>query len=165
MLFGIDLHPMAVRRTGRCAFHSLWRWREEIVTSVSIRGLQKQSNEGSQSQMSIQMIETSYSTHEFIQQNNTNADFPALIILPSICNVSATATKLIAPPIWRLHNAEATFHPSSPKLLRGINANAPIVPIIVDNAPTKKAISNDPVSLITLCKSESNRNNGTGQRR
>ena len=30
--------------SGRCVFHSLWRWREMIVTSVSTCGLQRQSN-------------------------------------------------------------------------------------------------------------------------
>mmetsp|Transcript_14712 Transcript_14712/g.30995 ORF Transcript_14712/g.30995 Transcript_14712/m.30995 type:complete len:202 (+) Transcript_14712:211-816(+) len=91
-----------------------------------------------------------------------SAAIAALTIPPSMFSVSATATKLIAPPICRAARAHATFHPcSKPSAFNGINAKAAIVPITVLTAPTKKARSRDPASLITRFKSESNRKSGT----
>ena len=69
--------------------------------------------------------------------------------------------KLIAPPICRAVSAEATFHPFSPKVLRGIKVNATRVPKTVLNAPVRNAMSNDPASRTTRFRSESNKNRGT----
>ena len=48
MSFGITMtgNTILLISPGRCAFHSLWRWRKMIVTSVSTCGLQRQSNKG-----------------------------------------------------------------------------------------------------------------------
>jgi len=84
-------------------------------------------------------------------------------LLPLVCRVSVTATKLIAPPICLAAKPHAIFHPSLPNeqiLSSGKTGYAKSVPIIVPIVPTKKEIKRDPVFLNTRFKSESNNRSG-----
>mmetsp|Transcript_65696 Transcript_65696/g.73300 ORF Transcript_65696/g.73300 Transcript_65696/m.73300 type:complete len:224 (-) Transcript_65696:348-1019(-) len=91
-----------------------------------------------------------------------SAAIAAATASPPMESVSATATKFIAPPICLAAKAHATRHPTSlPNDFNGIIGNVKIVATTVANAPTQKAASNVPVSLMTRFKSESNNNNGT----
>ena len=116
-------------------------------------------------------VVVSLSSSPAFAMENKNAKYSATTTLsaaiaaatasPPILSVSATATKLIAPPICLAAKAHATLHPTSPPNdFNGIIGNVIIVANTVANAPTPKAVSNVPVSLITLFKSESNNNNG-----
>ena len=91
-----------------------------------------------------------------------SAAIAALTILPSpTFKVSHTDTKLIAPPICLADNAEHIFHPFSPNGTdNGMILYVMIVLIIVENAPTTNANNNDPVSVMTLRRFESNRRSG-----
>ena len=83
---------------------------------------------------------------------------------PPMLSVSATATKLIAPPMCRAARAQATRHPTSgPRFFNGTIGKATIVARTVANAPTQKAAKRVPVSLMTRFRSESKSRSGTAR--
>ena len=84
--------------------------------------------------------------------------------VPPTCNVSATATKLMAPPICRAARAHATLHPTSgPNAVSGKSGYATNVPHTVAKAPSRKQAKRDPVSVKIRFMSESKSSIGTAR--
>mmetsp|Transcript_2302 Transcript_2302/g.4941 ORF Transcript_2302/g.4941 Transcript_2302/m.4941 type:complete len:263 (-) Transcript_2302:602-1390(-) len=99
---------------------------------------------------------------KYIATTTLSAAMAAATASPLMLSVSATATKLMAPPMCLAANAHATRQPTSvPMFFSGMIGKATSVATTVAKAPTPKAARRVPVSLMTRLRSESKSSRGT----